>query len=331
MKFAEGQVVGPYRVERLLAEGGMSESYLAQDTANQRQVVLKLPFAHLLGDVSAYSRYEREVAIGLKLKHPGIQQTLATGRLAGTPAPYTVLEYVDGESFRGWLDAHKPLPAHEACRLALEVGEAISYCHAQGVVHRDLKPENLLITSEGHLKLLDFGIALLQGARRLTWGRFSETVGTPDYMAPEQIQGERGDARTDVYALGTILFEMLAGVLPYQPGEALEVMRQHVTREAPRLRSVAPTIPEALDAIAAKALRRDPRERYQDMAALVADLKQPDQVDVSAYAWNDLQEWAGLHPSVGAMPGVGRAAGLIAVVVAILAAVGLLAQHLPHK
>ncbi len=330
MKLESGQRLGDYQVVDTLAEGGMSESYRAIDTKSGDQVVLKVPFSHLLGDLAAYGRYERETAIGLKLNHPGIQRTLARGKIDGTPSPFLVLEYVEGESFRHFLDERKPLPVQQATDLALQLGGAISYCHEQGVVHRDLKPENLLITSDGRLKLLDFGIALLQGARRLTWGPLSDAVGTPDYMSPEQIQGERGDVRTDVYALGTMLFEMLTGRMPYTGADSLAVMREHVMSEAPRVRTLRSDVPLTLDAVVAKAIRRDPKQRYESMVALVHDLEHLDEVDVDAYTWEDGREWPGLRPSVGGMPSLGRGIAYSAAVLAALFLIGLLVQFAHH-
>jgi serine/threonine protein kinase len=151
-------------------------------------------------------------------------------------------------------------------------------------VHRDLKPENLLITPDGKLKLVDFGIALLRGARRLTYSRLSNEVGTPDYMAPEQVQGERGDARTDIYALGVILYEMLTGEVPFQGDSPLSVMSQRVATDAPLLRSVRTDIPAGLEAVVFRALRREPLDRYPSMAALRHDLEHLDDVEIPHYA-----------------------------------------------
>ena len=264
----------------------MSQSYRAIDTRSGRKVVLKVPFADLFQSPTATDRFEREIAIGQQLRHPAIQRTLATGRIDGTAAPFLVLEYVEGESFRTFLDQSGPLPSDQAIDFVLQIARAIAYCHECGVVHRDLKPENLIITAEGRLWLLDFGTALLQAARRVTWGRLMSAIGTPVYMAPEQVQGERGDARTDVYALGMILFEMLAGRLPYYRADALTVMKEHLLSEAPRLRALRDDVAPALDFVVAKAIRRDPMERYESAAAMVQDLEHLDQVDLATARWN---------------------------------------------
>src|SRR5579862_5473043 len=273
MRLAPGQTVGRYDVVDLLGEGGMSESYRARDRETGQTVELKIPFASIIGDPATYSRYQRESEIGRRLVHPHIQRLLDTGHLDDSPAPYMVWEYVDGQTLRQYLREHAPLPLEEAVELASQLADALEACHKQGIVHRDLKPENVLITPQHQLKLLDFGIALLQGARRLTWSRLSNSVGTPDYMAPEQIRGERGDVRTDVYALGVMLFEMLAGHVPYEGDNPLAIMDQHVNHEAPRLQSQRPDVPSQLDAIVAKAIRRKPDERYASMADLRHDLE----------------------------------------------------------
>jgi eukaryotic-like serine/threonine-protein kinase len=319
MRLAPGQAVGRYDVVDLLGEGGMSESYRARDRETGQTVVLKVPYANIIGDPSTYSRYERETEIGRRLVHPNIQRLLDTGRLEDTVAPYIVWEYVDGESLRQYLSEHAPLPTDEAMDLAHQLASAVDACHQQGIVHRDLKPENVLITPEHQLKLLDFGIALLQGARRLTWSRLSNTVGTPDYMAPEQIRGERGDRRTDIYALGMMLFEMLAGKVAYEGDNALSIMNQHVNQEAPRVKSKRSDVPQQLDAIVAKAIRRNPHERYESVAELLHDLDHWHDVDTTSYIWVD-------QAPVGPMPSAIKAVTLVVAVFAALAILGVLAQ-----
>lgn len=281
MKLAVGQRIDGYQIDGPLAVGGMSEAYLARSDDGGARVVIKLPHQHLIGDPTTFSRFEREVEIGRRLVHPNIQRVLGAGRVPGGIAPYLVMEYVDGESFRQYLADHKPLSIEQAVDFARQIGDALSYCHQQGVVHRDLKPENILVSSSGTLKLMDFGIALLQGARRVTWGSLSAVVGTPDYMAPEQVRGERGDERTDVYALGVILYEMLAGTVPFQGDNALAIMSQRVNNDAPPVSLRRPDVPRWLVVLVARALARDPARRYQSMAALVYDLDHPDEVDLT--------------------------------------------------
>jgi serine/threonine-protein kinase len=283
-RYAAGQTLNDrYDILETLAQGGMGETYLARDRETGQRVVLKMPYASMIGDPATYSRWERELAIGRKLDHPGIQRFIDTGRADGTVAPYVVFEYVEGRSLRDELAERAPLDPATAVELITQLADVLDYVHHHGVVHRDLKPENVLVTPDGHVKLVDFGIALLRGARRLTFQRLSSEVGTPDYMAPEQVQGERGDARTDVYALGVILYEMLAGEVPYHGDSPLAVMSQRVTTDAPLLRRARRDVPPALEAIVHRALQRDPERRYPSMAALRHDLEHLDEVEIPSY------------------------------------------------
>ena len=281
MRYQTGETVnGRYEILEALGQGGMNDAYKARDRETGRLVVLKVPFTSLIGDVATYSRYQRELEIGKRLHHPNIQQLLDEGRLGDGAGPYLVLEYVDGTLLREYLRANAPLQPEEAVRIATQLADALQYCHEQGVVHRDLKPENILIEPAGTVKLVDFGIALLRGARRLTFRRLTTGFGTPDYMAPEQVQGDRGDARTDVYALGVMLYEMLTGDVPYHGDNPLAVMSQRVTTDAPLLRRVRPDISPALEAVVWRALRREPAQRYASMAELREDLLHLDHVSI---------------------------------------------------
>ena len=284
MRYARGQTVNDkYDILESLGQGGMSEAYKARDRQTGRLVVLKIPFGSLIGDPATFSRYQRELEIGKRLHHPNIQQLIADGRLDDGVAPYLVLEFVDGTLLRDYLREHAPLSVEDAIRITVQLANALEYCHGHGVVHRDLKPENILIEDDGTVKLVDFGIALLQGARRLTFRRLTSGFGTPDYMAPEQVQGDRGDARTDLYALGVMLYEMLTGEVPYQGDSPLAVMSQRVTTDAPLLRVKRPDLPAQLEAVVWRALRREPTERYASMADLRHDLEHLDQVSIPEY------------------------------------------------
>ena len=284
MRYEAGQTVNDkYQILESLGQGGMNDAYKALDRASGRLVVLKIPFSSLIGDPATFSRYQRELEIGKRLHHPNIQELLEEGRLDGGVAPYLVLEYVDGTLLREYLREHAPLSVDEAVRITAQLADALQYCHEHGVVHRDLKPENILIEADGTVKLVDFGIALLQGARRLTFRRLTSGFGTPDYMAPEQVQGDRGDARTDVYAVGVMLYEMLTGDVPYHGDSPLAVMSQRVTTDAPLVRSKRADLPPALEAVVWRALRREPAERYPSMAALRHDLTHLEEVTIPEY------------------------------------------------
>ena len=168
-----------------------------------------------------------------------------------------------------------------AAGLIRKIADGLAYCHKNGVVHRDLKPENILVTSDGQPVIMDFGLALTKGSHRVTYSNLSATAGTPDYMAPEQIDGQRGDQRTDVYALGTIFFELLTGETPFKGDTNMAVMAQHLHGTAPRLDKINPAIPPKFAAIVARCLAHDPHDRFADMEALVQALDDPDQVDIT--------------------------------------------------
>jgi eukaryotic-like serine/threonine-protein kinase len=286
MRFSAGDTVGRYTILRRLGQGGMGTVYQARDP-DGRLVALKVPFENLLDDPGTQMRYEREQEIARQLDHPGVQRLIETGHLesadpeTGRRAPYTVLAWVDGGLLREHLYEGKPLQVEEAVRLAVQLCEALAYCHAKGIVHRDLKPDNVQVTRDGRAVLMDFGAALLEGARKITTASLSAALGTPDYMSPEQVQGQRGDARSDVYALGVMLYEMLAGQPPYRGDTALAVMAQHVQSRPAPLRTRNRQVPPALEAVVAKAMRRDPAKRYQTMEALAHDLMHLDQVDAA--------------------------------------------------
>ncbi len=321
MRLLPGQTVGMYEVLDVIGQGGMSESYRARDRETGQTVVLKIPYANIIGDPATYTRYEREMEIGRRLVHPHIQRVLATGRLEGSVAPYIVTEYIEGDLLRVYLNQYAPLDVRDAVELALQLADALEACHQQGVIHRDLKPENVLLTADHQIKLMDFGIALLHGARRVTWSRLTGSIGTPDYMAPEQIRGQRGDARTDVYALGLVLFEMLAGSLPFEGDNPLAVMNQHVNVEAPRLSKRRPSVPPQLDGIVAKAIRRSPHQRYQSMAAFRANLEHYTELNPDDFRWEErpLARLRGIFSSL-------KTALVVIGMVAVLALNGILVQ-----
>jgi serine/threonine-protein kinase len=183
------------------------------------------------------------------------------------------MEYVEGETLAALLEREGPLPVDRAVGFAIQLADALAYAHDHGVIHRDMKPGNVLVTSDDRLVITDFGIALLDGARRLTWGRFGDRLGTPDYMPPEQIQGKRGDRRSDIYALGAVLFEMLTGRAPWQGQDTMAVMNAHLTMPVPPMADFRVDVPPALEGIVRRCLRKRPEERYSDATALLRDLE----------------------------------------------------------
>jgi serine/threonine-protein kinase len=335
MQLEAGNKVGSYKVVRRLGQGGMSNVYLANDEKNDREVVLKFPHEELLGDVSSHERFNREVKIGKLLDSDHIQKLYELADEKGSP--YLVLEYVPGEPMRYMLreKAHKHSPAdfETVVDLGTQIGNALGHAHSHNVAHRDLKPENIIITPDGVAKVMDFGIALLRGARRVTWGPMSSQVGTPDYMAPEQIQGARGDARTDVYALGMILFEYLAGKLPYEGDNPLSVMNQHVTVKAPPIHKFRRDVPHQLEEIILKAIRRNPQDRWATMDDFVKALKEWKTADVEALTTERENETdnakLGKLAGQARIPALPATIGTVLVIAGIFAAL-LVAAHFGH-
>ena len=281
-----GAKLDQFSIVRAIGHGAYSDVYLA-DGPDGGQVVLKVPHEAIMGDVATFDRFRRELEISRHLRHPGIQRSIefTTDR----SRPYMVMEYVDGETLRAYLAREKRLPVDRAVDFATQLAAAMAYAHEQGVIHRDLKPENVLVTPDGRLVVTDFGVALMAGARRLTWRWFSTALGTPDYMSPEQIQGKRGDARTDVYAIGVMLYEMLAGRVPWEGDNALAVMSQAVNAEAPPLHQLNRDIPPPIDGIVRKCLRKSPDERYEDAASLEVDLENWRDLPLSQFIFGDEQ------------------------------------------
>jgi serine/threonine-protein kinase len=295
MAIQPGAKLDAFTIVEAIGHGAFSDVFLATDPEGRR-VVLKCPHDAIIGDTSTFDRFRRELEIAKKLDHPGIQHSYDLG--AHRSRPYLVMEYVEGETLRDLIHREKRLPTARAIDIVEQLAEAMAYAHGEGVYHRDLKPENVLVTPENRVVVTDFGIALLAGARRLTWRWLTSAVGTPDYMAPEQIQGRRGDARTDVYAIGIILFEMLAGHVPWEGDNPMAVMGQHLNAALPDLHRVNRTVLPPLEAIVRKCVRKDPDERYQNAAELLHDLKHWQDLDLSDFVF---AEEAPVRPESQAM------------------------------
>lgn len=270
-----GELVdGRYRVLRLLGVGGIGLVYLCRQETLEKPVALKVlrPEYVLHEDLNA--RFINEARAASAIKSPRIVDTLDVGTLPNG-APYFVMEYVDGETLASLLDRDGRVDLNVALDIARQLAEGLEAAHAAGVVHRDLKPENVFLahTPEGlFAKIFDFGIAKVARARkRLTYA--GAVFGTPHYMSPEQARGEEVDARSDLYALGVMLFEMVTGRVPFDGEDPLAVMSQHVDRVPPLMSSITGTaLPADLEAIVARCLAKDPRDRYANGAELLRDL-----------------------------------------------------------
>jgi eukaryotic-like serine/threonine-protein kinase len=263
--YTAGSQIDHYEIIRQLGHGGMSRVYLAVDVHDQQKVVLKFPNDELIGDIAVYERYKREAEIGNRVKHLHVQHLINPGEQHSQE--YLVMEYIHGRSLREFLEENnnQPLAVPEALRITLQICDALVYCHEHGVFHRDIKPENVMVQENGDIKIIDFGIALLEGARRVTWRGLTGMVGTPDYMSPEQLKGERGAAASDIYAVGIMLYEMLAGRTPFDGENVFAVMNQHITMDPPSILQFNRNLSHELATVVMKAIRRDPEKRFHSM------------------------------------------------------------------
>ncbi len=276
-----GEKLDQYLLTELIARSGMASIFKAVDQLSGAAVAIKVPYLQFESDVVFYGRFKREEEVGRRLDHPNIIKVLAPRHKSRM---YIAMEYVDGVSLRAIMRDERPLRTARALDFARQVCNAMVYMHSQGVVHRDLKPENVLVTAAGQVKIMDFGIALDESARRLTWSGLSTAIGTPDYMAPEQVNGRHGDARTDIYALGTMLFEMLTGNLPFAGSNVYAVMRAKTGEDPQPPSRFVPGIDPQLEEIILRAIERAPRNRYQSAAEVLADLNAPERVRLTGRA-----------------------------------------------
>ena len=264
-----GDRIDQYQLTELLSRGATTAVFRAVDTTSGAPVALKIP--HAADGSGEDERMRREEEMGRRLEHPRIARVFTP---RARSRAYLAMELVDGRSLRSLMQEAGPLPREAVLRVARQICDALSYVHSKGIVHRDLKPENVLVDRAGDVKILDFGIAQGPTRKALRPGR-APLEGTPDYVAPEQIEGRRADARTDVYALGTILYEMLTGNLPYDAADAAAFLRAKVADD-PRLPSYhVPGFDPSLEAVLLKSIERDPRQRYHSAARMRADLDDP--------------------------------------------------------
>jgi len=266
----DGKVIADrYELEELVGSGGMSSVYRARDRLLERTVALKFLHDRHLGDHESVERFRREAEAAAALSHPNVVTVIDRGEEDGRP--FIVFEYVDGESLKERVVREGTLPVREAIELALQIGRALAYAHGEGLVHRDVKPQNVLLNGES-AKVTDFGIARsLDVARGMT--QTGTVLGTSEYISPEQARGEQVDARTDVYSLGIVLYELLTGRTPFQGENFVSVALKHLN-EAPRpLRELRPDAPERLERILERALAKDPRDRFASMDELCAELE----------------------------------------------------------
>ena len=272
-----GDTLDHYRLDRAVARGGMATLYRATDMRDGRAVAIKVPHAEMEADAVLVERFRREQEIGQELDHPGVVKTYAgedPSRL------YMVVEWVEGRLLRAILNEERRLPIERATDFALQILDALDTMHKHGVVHRDLKPENIMVDEADRIKLIDFGIAMREDARRITFVEMSPTLGTPDYIAPEQVKGQRGDQRSDIYSLGVMLYEMLTGEPPYTGSNPLAVMNERLLHDPEPVGRKRKDVSPQLEEILKRALEREPRNRYQTASEMAWELEHQEQVVV---------------------------------------------------
>jgi serine/threonine protein kinase len=275
-----GETVGPFQVLELLGHGSTGDVYLATDTRNGRQVALKRPSDEWLEQPDAARRLREEAQAAAGLNHPRLAAVREIVEVDGRPL--VVMDYVAGEPLQAVLGRGR-LTVEQAVAVAIDVAEAIAAAHAAGVVHRDLKPSNVCVTPEGRATVLDIGLAKIRPPSPdtdvprpipVTLAEGRRFFGTPGYAAPEQLTGRSVDQRSDVYALGVLLFEMVTGRRPFQGSDPAELALSTITEPVPSARRLNPGVPSALDAVIARLLAKNPKERYQNGPLVAADLKQ---------------------------------------------------------
>jgi len=268
-------------IHEMVSRSGMATIYRATDRVTKQMVAVKVPFMQFESDPGFFARFQREQEIGLKLHHPNILKFIPVEKKS---RPYIVTEYLRGYTLAHLLNSVRPLPTADALKIASRICDALAYLHEQGVTHRDLKPQNIMMCYDGSIRLMDFGIARGGEGRRITYTGFTAALGTPDYMAPEQVKGKRGDARTDIYSLGAILYEMLTGRPPFEGENPLVIMNARLVGDPIAPRQLNPELSPQVEEIILHAMERDPANRYQSAAEMKAEIDEPGDVSVTGRA-----------------------------------------------
>lgn len=281
-----GDQIDHYLIDSVAARSGMASIFRATDLRSGRPVAIKIPHPEMESDSTFVGRFEREAAIGSDLDHPGVMKVFRDGDRTSL---YMAMEWLDGRELRRLLIDQRKFPVQRAIAITAGICKALEYIHSCGVVHRDLKPENIMIDREDRTKLIDFGIASRAGARQLTFGNLSQLMGTPDYISPEQVAGEAGDARSDIYSMGVMLYEMLTGRTPFRGSNPFAVMNDRLVNNPIPPCELEPAISPQLQEVIYRALRRDPASRYATAGRFAHDLEHLDEVKVADR--QELRNW----------------------------------------
>ena len=268
---------GRYVLESKLGSGGMSTVYLARDETLERLVAVKILHREISDQPDQIERFRREARTVAQLSHPNLVSVIDAGEDGGHP--FIVFEYIDGETLKQRIERLGRLPLDEAAAYAIEIGRGLAAAHAARMVHRDVKPQNVLIDLEGRAKVTDFGIARELEADGLT--ATGRVLGTTDYVSPEQAMGHNVDARSDIYSLGVVLYEMLVGHPPFEAETLVGVAMKHVNEPMPDVQASRPQVSSALAAVVDKSTYKDPGQRYSGLSPMLDDLESALEVEVS--------------------------------------------------
>jgi len=311
-----GDQLDHYRIDSLVSSSNTTSTFRATDLRTNQLVALKIPHPEAESDVSFFDRFRREEEIGQTLSHPGLLKLHLSEHPSKT---YLVTDWFEGQSLLGILSQERKLSQERAIRIAIEVCEVLEYIHNHGVVHRNLRPENILVGAEDRVKLTDFGAAAKEGSPRLTFTSLAQLVGASAYIAPEELSGKRGDARSDIYSLGVILYEMLTGVTPFEGSDPFDRLLQHPVPP----REIDPSISPQLQEVIYRALERAHKNRYASAHEFAHDLAHLDQVGVADRI--ELRDWR-----KNRRPGAGRILLYAALALIPILIFGLLLYYSRH-
>lgn len=277
-----GDHLDHYRIDSVVACSNEATIFHATDLRTGSEVAIKVPHPEMERDPTFADRFNRELEIGQQLDHPNIIKVIAD---PDRTKIYMVMEWFAGKTLHDFLKEEQKLPPERAVLIAVAIADALEYIHASGIVRLDIRPEKIIVGAGDHIKLIDFGGAVKTGARRLTFTRLSQVIGTSEYVSPEELKGKRGDARSDIYGLGVMLYEMLTGKMPFQDSEPYDRLKNYPIPP----REIDPAISLQLQEVIYRALERDPRNRYAGAHELARDLDHLDQVGVAERP--ELRDW----------------------------------------
>jgi serine/threonine-protein kinase len=276
-----GQILDQYRLDALVAESAMARTFRATDLRDGRTVAIKVPEPSIETDPVALERFRREEEIGTSLNHPDVMRIFHVDHRSRL---YLVMEWCEGHSLSEILAQQPKLSPDRAIRITLGILRALDHIHQHGIVHRDLEPAHIIVDDRDRIKLIDFGVASQQGASRITFTSISQVAGSPEYISPEQVRGKRGDSRSDLYAAGVMLYQMLTGTKPFTGAAPMAIMNARLSRNLPPLPLADFPLAPQLNEVLCRATEREPHNRYASAQEFAHDLEHLDMVGVAERA-----------------------------------------------